>query len=110
MVDENGKKRTWIGDFGIKYTIRNKIQPIKLIPFFKKMLKDIQVNKILEVGCNRGHNLEAISYCGQYELYGIDINLYSIIFARENKEINFAIGNIFDILYKDNYFDLILKI
>ncbi|MBA7689247.1 hypothetical protein ES703_97751 [subsurface metagenome] len=34
--------------------------------------------------------------------------MYSIILARENKENNFAVGNIFDILYKDNYFDLIL--
>ncbi|KKN46135.1 hypothetical protein LCGC14_0676060 [marine sediment metagenome] len=110
MTDENKKKGTWMGNFGIKYTIRNKIQPTKLIPFFKKVLKDIQVNKILEVGCNRGHNLEAINYCGGYDLYGIDINPYSIILARESREITFTVGNMFDILYKENFFDLVMTV
>ena len=108
MSDENEKNGTWYGDFGIRYTLRNKIIPEKLIPFYKKILKGIEVEKILEVGCNRGHNLIAISYCGQYDLYGIDINPYSILVARDNKEINFALGNISDILYKDNYFDLVM--
>lgn len=109
-MSEENKKGTWSGDFGIRYTIRNKIIPEKLVPFYKKALKDLEVEKILEVGCNRGHNLKAISYCGQFDLYGIDINPYSILIAREMKEINFANGNIFDILYKDNYFDLVMTV
>lgn len=109
-MSEENKKGTWSGNFGIRYTIRNKIIPEKLVPFYKKALKDLEVEKILEVGCNRGHNLKAISYCGQYDLYGIDINPYSILIAREMKEINFANGNIFDILYKDNYFDLVMTV
>jgi len=110
MSDENEKNGTWYGDFGIRYTLRNKIIPEKLVPFYKRILKDIEVEKILEVGCNRGHNLTAISYCGQYDLYGIDINPYSILVARDNKEINFTVGNISDILYKDNYFDLVMLV
>ena len=110
MSDENEKNGTWYGDFGIRYTLRNKIIPEKLIPFYKKILKGIEAEKILEVGCNRGHNLIAISYCGQYDLYGIDINPYSILVARDNKEINFAWGNISDILYKDDYFDLVMSV
>jgi len=110
MSDENDKKGRWNGDFGIRYTTRNKIIPEKLVPFFKKILKEIEVKKILEVGCNRGHNLNALTYCGQYDLYGIDINPYSILLARENKEISFNVGNIFDILYKDNFFDLVMTI
>ena len=109
-MSEENKKGTWSGDFGIRYTIRNKIIPEKLVPFYKKALKDLEVERILEVGCNRGHNLKAISYCGQYDLYGIDINPYSILIAREMKEINFANGNIFDILYKNNYFDLVMTV
>lgn len=110
MSDENEKKGTWFGDFGIRYTVRNKIIPEKLVPFYKRILKDIKVDKILEVGCNRGHNLVAASYCGQYDLYGIDINPYSIVVARDNKEISFTVGNIYDILYKDNFFDLVLTV
>ena len=110
MSDENEKKGTWYGDFGIRYTVRNKIIPEKLVPFYKRILKDIKPDKILEVGCNRGHNLVAVSYCGQYDLYGIDINPYSIVIARDNKEISFTVGNIYDILYKDNFFDLVLTV
>ena len=110
MSDENEKNGTWYGDFGIRYTLRNKIIPEKLVPFYKRILKGIEVEKILEVGCNRGHNLIAISYCGQYDLYGIDINPYSILVARDNREINFTVGNISDILYKDNYFDLVMSV
>lgn len=110
MSDENEKKGTWNGDFGIKYTVRNKIIAENLVPFYKRILKGINVEKILEVGCNRGHNLRAISYCGQYDLYGIDINPYSILLARDYKEINFTVGNISDILYKDNFFDLVMSV
>ncbi len=110
MSDENEKKGTWYGDFGIRYTVRNKIIPEKLVPFYKRILKDIKPDKILEVGCNRGHNLVAVSYCGQYDLYGIDINPYSIVVARDNKEISFTVGNIYDILYKANFFDLVLTV
>ena len=110
MSDENEKKGTWYGDFGIRYTVRNKIIPEKLVPFYKRILKDIEIEKILEVGCNRGHNLVAVSYCGQYDLYGIDINPYSIVVARDNKEISFTVGNIYDILYKDNFFDLVMTV
>ena len=110
MSDENEKKGTWNGDFGIKYTVRNKIIAENLVPFYKRILKGINVEKILEVGCNRGHNLRAISYCGQYDLYGIDINPYSILLARDYKEINFTTGNITDILYKDNFFDLVMSV
>lgn len=64
MSDKKETKGTWEGDFGIRYSIRNKIIPIKLVPFYKKILKNIEAKKILEVGCNRGHNLVALSYCG----------------------------------------------
>jgi ubiquinone/menaquinone biosynthesis C-methylase UbiE len=110
MSEENEKRGTWNGDFGINYTIRNKIIPENLVPFFKRITKDLKLKRILEVGCNRGHNLVALSYCDQYELYGIDINPYSILLAKENKEISFAVGNIFDILYKDNFFDMVMTI
>src|SRR5271157_3003122 len=107
--NENQNIGKWDGDFGIKYTIRNKIYPEKLIPFFKEIftdeLKKSGVKRILEAGCNRGHNLVAISYCGEFELYGFDINPYSILLAREYKEISFTLGDIFNILYKDEYFD-----
>jgi len=110
MSEENEKKGTWDGDFGIRYTIRNKIIPENLIPFFKRITKDLKLKRILEAGCNRGHNLVALSYCGSYELYGIDINPYSVVLAKENKEISFTVGNIFDILYKDRFFDMVMTI
>lgn len=110
MSDKEESKGMWYGDFGIRYTIRNKIIPERLVPFYKKVLKDIEIKRILEVGCNRGHNLVAISYCGPYELFGIDINPYSILLARDNKEFSFAVSDLFDIIYKDDYFDLVMTV
>jgi len=110
MSEKEEKKGYWDGDFGIRYTIRNKAIPEKLVPFYKRVLKDIQIKRILEVGCNRGHNLIALSYCGEFDLYGIDISPYSILLARENKEISFNVGDIFDLLYKDDFFDLVMTV
>ncbi|MBD3351148.1 MAG: methyltransferase domain-containing protein [Candidatus Lokiarchaeota archaeon] len=107
VKQENLNQNKWAGDFGIRYTQRNKILPYNLIPFFKKITSNLELQTILEVGCNRGHNLIALSYCGQFNLFGIDISPYSIALARENKEISFSVGNVFDIMYKDNYFDLV---
>jgi SAM-dependent methyltransferase len=109
MSGRNERAGTWNGDFGIRYTNRNKLVPERMIPFYSKILKDINVKRILEVGCNRGHNLVALSYVQELDLYGIDINPYSILLARENKDISFNLGDIFDILYKDSYFDLVLS-
>ena len=38
-MSEENKEETWSGDFGIRYTIRNKIIPEKLVPFYKKSIK-----------------------------------------------------------------------
>lgn len=50
----------WQGDFGDAYTARNLIDPATRLNLFDDLI-DHPPHSVLEVGSNRGHNLEAIS-------------------------------------------------
>lgn len=67
----------WQGEFGNEYTQRNKIVPSDRVPFFTQVLsKTSGVASVLEIGCNSGHNLEALQQASSVplELTGIDVN------------------------------------
>jgi SAM-dependent methyltransferase len=62
----------WTGKDGDQYTDRNVIDHKGRIPFFEKIIpKDVDI--VLEVGCNRGHNLDALRDISK-EVMGIEIN------------------------------------
>lgn len=48
------------GESGESYTNRNVIDWRLRSPAFQDMLTDLPVRGVLEVGCNRGHNLPAL--------------------------------------------------
>ena len=50
----------WKSEFGDAYTDRNLGEPERRITAFTKMLEGLDIQKILEVGCNRGNNLVAL--------------------------------------------------
>ncbi len=50
----------WTGQFGEDYTNRNIVNPASRVAWFRKTLAPLNLRTILEVGCNRGHNLDAI--------------------------------------------------
>jgi len=100
--------KRWSSDFGIEYTDRNVIDPNIRINAFKKMIENIQIYKILEVGCNVGHNLISLSKIGNFKLIGIEPLEYAVLKGRaSSNEISILEGNAFDIPFKDNYFDLV---
>lgn len=101
---------TWEGEFGKEYTDRNKIEWSKRAPSFAKMLEGLQLKNILEVGCNRGHNLVALSEIFKDALpgiTGIEPNGYAIEIARKSSPlISVLKADAFNIPFKDGYFDL----
>jgi len=114
--------KAWNGDFGRKYTNRNIFLPKDLDRFYidtwgisrSQMLKDFiipvkkNIKKVLEVGCNVGNQLNSLQNLGFKELYGIDIQSYAVEKAKRiAKDINIIKGSVFDIPFKDNYFDLV---
>jgi len=70
--------------------------------------------KILDIGCSKGTLLTELRHrLGvNYEMVGIDLSAKRIEKAKkisQNLNIKFEVGNIEDIQYEDNYFDVILS-
>jgi pseudaminic acid biosynthesis-associated methylase len=50
----------WSGEFGDAYTDRNEIDWHDRLPAFTEICAGLEIGSVLEVGCNRGHNLRAL--------------------------------------------------
>jgi pseudaminic acid biosynthesis-associated methylase len=101
--------KTWEGEFGKSYTDRNNIDWKKRIPYFKEMISGLGITRALECGCNKGHNLLAISSIlgDSAEIIGIEPNDYAIGLARASStKISVLKGSLPALPFIDGYFDL----
>ena len=97
----------WKDNFGDEYTRRNVVDWRSRIPIFERILDGLEIDSVLEVGCNRGHNLLAIhDIIGDKEIYGIEPNGYARSLA-QREGLDVINGDICDIPFKDGYFDLV---
>lgn len=102
--------KAWKGKFGEDYTDRNIVDWRKRIPLFRNIIKGLPVKSILEVGCNRGHNLVVLrKLLGEKsEIAGIEPNRYAFNIAKNNNlKLRVIPGNIFSIPFNDSSFDLV---
>jgi pseudaminic acid biosynthesis-associated methylase len=103
--------KKWKEKFGKKYTQRSKFDwKIRTGPF-KKMVSDLNIEDVLEVGCNRGYNLMSLNEVlgKEAKLLGVEPNKHAIRLARNSKPNFGAIeGNAYDLPFKNGYFDLCL--
>ena len=102
--------RVWEGEFGRAYTDRNVINWQTRLPAFQQMLDGLPIKSVLEVGCNRGHNLIALAeLLGEdCDVVGIEPNRYALELARASSlKASVLHGHAFDLLFKDGYFDLV---
>ena len=111
----------WAGEFGKEYTNRNTHSQqewhqsyiekygASKIDLNNRLIADLPKDaKILEVGCNTGHQLAALREQGFTNLYGIELQWYAVEKAKEHlQHINILQGSGFDLPFKDNYFDLV---
>jgi pseudaminic acid biosynthesis-associated methylase len=99
----------WESDFGKEYTERNVVEWQNRMPAFQKMLMGIDPSRLLEVGCNRGHNLIALSnFLHESEIIGVEPNPYAVKIAQSSSEkITVIPGSIFDLPFSNEYFDLV---
>ena len=107
---DNRQLDAWTGDFGDAYTDRNKVDPRKRVAAFKRMLEGLDVKGILEVGCNRGHNLEAIGEAlGKgLRLAGVEPNQHALKMAQEfQPQTLFMKGDAYALPFDDKAFDLV---
>ena len=74
----------WSGSFGNEYLERNKIDPRTRLDFWASAVQFCEPHTVLEVGCNRGHNLLAIQMAApDVELFGLDVNATAVEEARQ---------------------------
>ncbi|HSI10798.1 MAG TPA: pseudaminic acid biosynthesis-associated methylase [Chthoniobacter sp.] len=100
----------WQGEFGEAYTERNVEDWRKRLPGFRRAVDALPIRRVLEVGCNRGHNLVAFSELigADSEIIGIEPNGRARQVARtSSSQISVLEGNAFDLPFKDGYFDLV---
>lgn len=102
--------RVWEGEFGKAYTARNVIDWRTRLPAFRHMLKGLPIKRVLEVGCNRGHNLVALAeLLGEgSNVVGVEPNRYALELARASSvKVGVLPDHTFDLPFKDGYFDLV---
>jgi len=107
----------WKGEFGDEYTLRNSGDFDKLYKkqfgitrtelnneFLSDFNKDIF---ILEIGCNKGIQLNILEKMGFNNLWGIEINKKALQIARENKSLNLVEGSALEIPFKEEFFNIV---
>jgi pseudaminic acid biosynthesis-associated methylase len=114
--------KVWSGDFGRSYTERNRFKSVDDFNGFyagrygrgrdeinADWLAGIPKDaRILEVGANIGNQLAALQRLGFTQLYGVEIQRYSIEESRKlYSGIDVVLGSGLDIPFKDGWFDLV---
>jgi len=121
MQKTNRQLEKWTGGFGQEYTERNRSSLSAMEKLNKRYfgVTRTEMNRqfldgfdrsmrILEVGCNIGNQLLCLQRMGFDNLYGIEPQDYAVEMAKKRaKGIQIIKGNIFDIPFKDGYFDLV---
>jgi len=121
MSKSTEQMQQWLGEFGKEYTERNALSLDEMEALYRKnygisrtelnelFLKDMDRSvRILEVGSNIGNQLLCLQKMGFRNLYGIELQNYAVELSKSRtKDINIIQGSVFDVPYKDNYFDLV---
>ncbi len=100
----------WRGEFGKAYTDRNLIDWRIRLPAFRRMLDGLCLTQVCEVGCNRGHNLLALTELlgGGCGIVGVEPNPYALRAARlSSPRVGLVSGDAFGLPFKDGHFDLV---
>lgn len=101
----------WLSEFGRQYTDRNVYTPQLRIPAFKKMLADLSLQDILEVGCNRGTTLETLAEINpNWQMTGVEPSDYARQQAPNNERIQILSGTAFDLPVDSGAFDLVYTV
>jgi len=121
MRDVSFQSNNWEDKFGQEYTNRNKMSLRDLEKLYKKNygMKRTELNKlflgkfdnskkILEVGSNIGNQLLCLQEMGFKNLYGIEPQEYAVQLSKKStKNINIIRGDVFDIPFKDKFFNIV---
>lgn len=99
----------WEGDFGNTYTKRNPVDWVTRVRAFSIVVGDLKLGSILEVGCNRGHNLIALSKVvpETCQIIGVEPNAFALDISKSYK-VKTVKGNIFNLPFQTGQFDMVM--
>ena len=107
----NEQLNEWKGLFGDEYTDRNVVEWQARFPLFRQMLGDLNLKRVLEIGCNRGHNLVAmIGLLGEgADVIGIEPNAHARALAKQSSpKMAVLAGDTYALPLRDRAFDLVM--
>lgn len=94
----------WRGDFGRAYTDRNDVDHLDRVATLRRLIP-AGVQDVVEVGCNKGHNLLAVKQATGAVVRGVEPGDYARELALESG-LTVVAGDIYRIPYEDDGFDL----
>lgn len=110
MTFKTEQEKFWAGEFGNEYVVRNDGEDLVAanIAVFSDILKSATgVKSVVELGCNRGLNLRAISRINKsIELCGYEINESAARIASELNVAEIHHGTIIPPIITDKKYDL----
>ena len=116
------QEKFWTSHFGEQYITRNPLKTEEMDQLYlkrfnknitrsklnKEFLGKLKLKNILEVGCNVGTQLALLQKQRYKNLYGVELFDKAVQKAKNTtKGINIIQGSVFDIPFKDSYFDLV---
>lgn len=95
------------GEFGAAYTDRNSSVDLRKPQFFHQVFRTAEAKRVLECGCNLGLNLGEAAQDPALEIWGLDIQRVAVQrAAAAMPQAQFVVGSLFDLPFKDGFFDL----
>jgi ubiquinone/menaquinone biosynthesis C-methylase UbiE len=95
---------------GYSIRIQDYINRLEVNKLGKEFLYD---KNVLDLGCGHGNFLQACLKLGASECIGIDYGTKSIDYAKKYSKnlnnINFKVGNVYDLEFNDNTFDFVIQ-
>lgn len=96
----------WGGHFGERYTDRCNVTPESRQNIFDSLLCNLNTKSILEVGCNKGHNLDSIK--AAFSKHDLSVETHGI--EPQKKLCNrpdIICGDAYSLPWADNTFDMV---
>ncbi len=99
-------EKLWSGEFGNAYVDRNS-GPDTRGPFWRQLLERYPVERVLEVGCNIGGNLQwIVEKVPARQVYGIDVNEKALAIVRNRLQVNVTWSVARELPFRNGWFDL----
>lgn len=110
---EGGRlEEMWSGSFGNAYIERNADAGRGREAFWSRTMTEFRPNRVLEIGCNIGGNLQHIApHRRPQDVYGVDVNQTALETLRKSiPSINAVWARAQELPFRDSWFDLVFTV